>query len=62
MVANYVVLFQSEAQTEKLTKFRNEQKVINFKYLTECYFQMVRLKLDSKTESEFKSTFLVKKR
>lgn len=60
LTATFVVIFQNEAPKDRLSRYRPEQKVVNFRYITECYFQMLRLKLDTKTESEFKMGFLVK--
>jgi hypothetical protein len=40
-----VVLHQKEAKKDVLGRYREDQKVINFRYITECYFQMLRLKI-----------------
>ena len=48
--ANFVVFYQSHVETEKIKHLKKEQKLINFKYITECYFQMLRIRLDSKSE------------
>ena len=40
-----IVLHQNEAKKEMLSRYRTDQKVINFRYITECYFQMLRLKI-----------------
>ena len=55
--ASHIVLYQAEAPKDRLSKYRPDQKVINYRYITECYFQMMRLKLDEKTPSDFKVPF-----
>ena len=61
--ATYVVLFQKEATRSMLSKYRSgDQKIINFRYITECYFQHMRIKLDEQTEQDFGIPFFIKEK
>ena len=42
--ANYVVFYQPHADKSILNSYQKDQKVIQYTYVTECYFQMLRLK------------------
>lgn len=57
--ATHIVLYQSQATEDRLSKYRRDQKVINYRYISECFFQMMRLKLDEDTAKAFKMSFLV---
>ena len=43
MSATFIVFFQDQCQKDKFSRYRRDQKIINFRYITECYFQMLRL-------------------
>jgi hypothetical protein len=59
MTASHVVLFQTEAPRDKLNKYRNDQKIINFAYIYECYFKMMRLKTNQ-DDCQLEDTYEVK--
>ena len=58
--ANFIVIYQQFMEKAKADEIHKDQKLINFKYITECYFQMLRIRLDSKSETQFNSTFIIK--
>ena len=60
--ANFIVLYKTHVKADILKNCDPKQKFINYKYITECYFQMIRLNLDSKTEKEFGIDFIVKEK
>ena len=60
--ANFIVLYETHVNSDVFKSCGPKQKLINYKYITECYFQMIRLNLDSKTEKEFGIDFIVKQK
>ena len=46
MGATHIILFQKEAPADFVKKFRLDQKIVNFEYITECYFRFMRIALE----------------
>lgn len=60
MGATHIVLFQKKAPKEWVAKHRHDQKVINFEYITECYFRFMRIPLQKYQQQENDNYFIEK--